>query len=403
MILPWGTDAPIYHWPIATGALIAANVAVFVGQVNGVVDLDTWGLAIGAGLHPMQWVSHTFLHLGPLHLIGNMIFLWAFGMIVEGKLGLLPYLALYLAIGGLDGATVQLCLLGLDEPTVMAGASGCIFGLMATCLVWAPKNEITCYIVLRGFLRFFVFTWEAPIYLLSMLYIGMEILEIVFGAAVGLPVLAKVFTHLPGACWGFLLATVLVRANLADCEGWDLYSLIVKRRQLGRAWKRREERLDCQKRDRPKARHVSGNGENGPTPAQRSARAVQKVRELIDLGDFDSAVQAFDKSARTLPDWPSEPDLLALIKAFHAQQAWVPSTPLMQWYVRRFPDRADRVRLKLAQILIRDRQRPAHALRILSEAPEGSLPPDLERIRRQLEQQARGMLEEGVLELEEDY
>ena len=60
------------------------------------------------------------------------------------------------------------------------------------------------------------------------------------------------------------------------------------------------------------------------------------------------------------------------------------------------------MRVKLAQILIRDFQRPVAALRVLEEIPPGSLPADLEAARARLAREAQQMLEEGVLELEGD-
>jgi membrane associated rhomboid family serine protease len=56
-------------------------------------------LQYGAGLKPWQWMTSIFMHAGIGHLLGNMIFLWAFGLIVEGKIGWLPFTLLYLAIG----------------------------------------------------------------------------------------------------------------------------------------------------------------------------------------------------------------------------------------------------------------------------------------------------------------
>ncbi|HEU5118612.1 MAG TPA: rhomboid family intramembrane serine protease, partial [Isosphaeraceae bacterium] len=61
MLLPWGTDAPVYHWPVATAGLILTNIAIFVGEATGTVDADSWSLALGHGLHPAQWISHAFL------------------------------------------------------------------------------------------------------------------------------------------------------------------------------------------------------------------------------------------------------------------------------------------------------------------------------------------------------
>ena len=94
IIIPTGTDAPIYHWPRATVAMIVLNVAAFVAVPPpsdrrfddddevveaAVSNFDRYALTLGDGLHPVQWVTHNFLHNDVFHLIGNLVFLWAFG------------------------------------------------------------------------------------------------------------------------------------------------------------------------------------------------------------------------------------------------------------------------------------------------------------------------------------
>ena len=37
------------------------------------------------------------MHGGLMHLLGNMLFLWAFGLVVEGEIGSLRFVALYYA------------------------------------------------------------------------------------------------------------------------------------------------------------------------------------------------------------------------------------------------------------------------------------------------------------------
>src|SRR3954449_1261478 len=156
LIIPTGTDAPIYHWPYMTVGLIVLNIAVFLAvpplpsdirldeneEVAEVVvsKFDRYALTLGDGLHPVQWLTHNFLHYGILHLAGNMLFLWAFGIVVEGKLGALKYLATYLAIGTLHGALVQSLLLRSGLEGNAAAASAVVFGLLAICMVWAPRN-----------------------------------------------------------------------------------------------------------------------------------------------------------------------------------------------------------------------------------------------------------------------
>jgi membrane associated rhomboid family serine protease len=106
MIIPWGTDAPLYHRPYATIAMMAINVLVFF-----VVPRDAYAdyvLILGDGVHPVQWLTNNFLHSGIVHLVGNMIFLWTFGLVVEGKLGWLRFTAVYLLLGVTESAAMQL-------------------------------------------------------------------------------------------------------------------------------------------------------------------------------------------------------------------------------------------------------------------------------------------------------
>jgi membrane associated rhomboid family serine protease len=103
MLIPLNTDAPIYHFPFACIAMIIVNLVTFLatgwGQMENVDQWGSWALAYGDGLHPVQWITSNFIHMGLAHLIGNMIFLWGFGLVVEGKLGWWRFLLAYLCIG----------------------------------------------------------------------------------------------------------------------------------------------------------------------------------------------------------------------------------------------------------------------------------------------------------------
>src|SRR5271166_4494369 len=148
MLLPWGSDAPLYHRPVATIVLIVLCSVSFLAFPAH--KYEDWALVLGEGVHPVQWVTNLFMHDGWDHLIGNMVFLWVFGIIVEGKLGWWAFLLAFLGIGVMESAGTQI-LIHPEEPIHMVGASGAIYGLLAMCLVWAPKNEIHCL----AFFRFF--------------------------------------------------------------------------------------------------------------------------------------------------------------------------------------------------------------------------------------------------------
>ena len=92
-----------------------------------------------------------------------------------------------------------------------------------------------------------------------------------------------------------------------------------------------------------------------------------------------------------------------MIKAIPRPRAEADSIRLMRDHCRYYPADSPKIRLKLAQVLIRNAHRPVAALRTLQEISAGSLPADLERAaRRKLVLQAERMREEGVIEVEEE-
>ena len=305
IVIPMGTDAPIYHWPYATVGMILLNVVlIFVIPPSRTTRnptrttrwwpnrsslsqlLDRYALALGDGLHhPVQWLTHNFLHYGFLHLAGTLLFLWAFGIVVEGKLGALKYLATYLAIGTLHGAFVQILLLrsGLDGHA--AGASAVVYGLLAVCMIWAPRNELNCTIILPIGFRILVFHREFYYTTVALFYLGGQILGLVFWGGFAGQIMISEMGHLSGALWGSVIAILILKLGLVDCEGWDAFSLWAKHRELGRQWKARGERLDREKENsKASIRHAmkalkkkERNAETDqPSLEERAAVAVRR-------------------------------------------------------------------------------------------------------------------------------
>jgi membrane associated rhomboid family serine protease len=377
-----------------------------------VSNFERYALALGDGLHPVQWVTHNFLHYGVVHLAGNLLFLWAFGIVVEGKLGALKYLLTYLAIGTLHGALVQTLMLRSSLDGHAAGASAIVYGLLAVCMIWAPRNELNCTAILLVGFRTFVFHWDLHYTTVALFYVGTQVLGLVFwGGLVGHPVISEM-GHLSGAFWGAVMAIALLKLGLVDCENWDLFSLWAKRRKLSHAWKKREERLDRQEESlrlsikaRSRARFSNDDGgyqDERPNQDERAAVAVRRIETLIDEGDITGALSAYDKAARMFFNWPPQTDHYKMIKDLHAHGAEADSVRLMRDYCRYYPGESSKVRLRLAQILIRNCQRPVAALRVLEEIQPGSLPADLEAVRQKLFRKAQEMRETGVVELEGD-
>jgi membrane associated rhomboid family serine protease len=85
------------------------------------------------------------------HIIGNMVFLWAFGPEVEDAMGPLRYLIFYL-VGGVVSMLAQVA----ATPTSTIpnlGASGAIAAVMGAFVVTYPRDQIKSLLVIFVFVR----------------------------------------------------------------------------------------------------------------------------------------------------------------------------------------------------------------------------------------------------------
>ncbi|MFN0051852.1 MAG: rhomboid family intramembrane serine protease [Planctomycetales bacterium] len=223
MLIPWKAETPSYsgathigHFPWVTIGLIIGNVVTYFLTGWGDPDLILpWSLEYGNGMHPVQWISHLFMHMEALHLIGNMLFLWVFGMVVEGRLGWWKFLLVYLGLGIAEGLFEQLATFWFEEGFA-AGASGAIYGLLAMSLIWAPDTEIQWLLIVRSFgMRAAWDEVQIPVLGMAVIYIGMDILTALFANfRVGTATL-----HVIGAVLGGIGAVALLRLRWVDCEG----------------------------------------------------------------------------------------------------------------------------------------------------------------------------------------
>ncbi|MDG3005644.1 rhomboid family intramembrane serine protease [Paludisphaera mucosa] len=397
MIIPWGTDAPIYHRPYATIAVMIACVLVFAADPYH--RHTEWMLALGDGIHPVQWVTNIFMHADIMHLLGNLLFLWAFGIIVEGKLGAIGFLAVYLAMGVFQSGSIQL----LADPAGsqhMLGASGAIYGLMALCMIWAPRNDLYCVVILSGFMRLLIFQPEIPILWFAAFYIAWEVLVAsLTSASVQALAVSSALAHASGALGGVIVGLVLLKFDLVDCEGWDLLSRMKHGRTgtMNKTSKRTPHRSMVEKVQKKvaKAKKAKAAGEAPDLVALRT------LRGHLDADETEAAMGFYRSTRRRLKGWrPPDPERVDLIKALVAAQAWDDAVGVMQAYLDESNLPSPKIRLKLAEVLIRRLDRPVAGLRTLERVGETDLPSNLVDGRRKLVALAEQIRDEGVLELD---
>jgi membrane associated rhomboid family serine protease len=410
MIIPWGTDAPIYHRPFATIALIAINVLLFFVIPGDAYD--GYVLVVGDGVRPVQWLTNNFLHSGFFHLAGNMIFLWTFGFVVEGKLGWVRFLIIYLLLGVSESAAMQL-LLPSEHEVSMLGSSTIVFGLMGMCLVWAPRNEVTCIV----WLRFTPMEFDLSILWFAAMYIALDVFTgglsgILKASITNLSpgvIIALELDHTFGAILGILVGAAMLKLGWVDCENWDIFAVLGRRtgKPKSREPRTRKSRrlVSSEYRTHEKSRSKRKDKGRGAEPSgeDRSGIVLQSLRRHLELGETEAALAVYHKARRSPSGWqPPERDWRDLIEALIEVQAWDASLIVMRDYIRELAEPSPRVRLKLAQILMQKQGRPQQALKVLGQIRDGSLPANLESIRQQLLRHAEAMREDGPLELDED-
>ena len=191
------------RFPLITVFLIAANALVFFFEVSLsarelTVFITNWGFTpstlfggagapppplgvpgVGAGIVPgtVTLITSTFIHAGPLHIIGNKLFLWVFGDNVEDRLGRLPFRAFYLLAG--IGANVTHALAGPGSEVPVIGASGAVAGVLGAYFIAYPRARVTSLVFLGVFVTvarvpavIFLVLWFAYQLLMGLLAIG---------------------------------------------------------------------------------------------------------------------------------------------------------------------------------------------------------------------------------------
>lgn len=122
------TTAVYIYTSIAGGNWLNTSPSMIYsyGQVNLFVFQGEW----------WQLFTAIFIHASIAHIVGNMLFLFIFGLRAEEMFSLPEYLGIYL-VGGLVGNVLSLA---FGPYFVSVGASGAIFALFGACVVYNRRS-----------------------------------------------------------------------------------------------------------------------------------------------------------------------------------------------------------------------------------------------------------------------
>ena len=207
---------------------IAVILAFLGGNEEAVLR---YALSAGDRFEATQLVTHIFLHAGPPHLIGNMIFLLVFGAAINGAVGGLAYTFIYLGLGVLAGLA-GFVLPGMSDTSasLVVGASGAISGLAGMYLVLFPRHDIHMVVWFRifWFFRPLLKTFAVTGIYAVLFFTAFDILALALrwqgDVAHGM--------HVAGFASGFILGLILLLTGAVRSKGYDLLTWV-----LGDRWR----------------------------------------------------------------------------------------------------------------------------------------------------------------------
>lgn len=206
-MFPLRDDRPTYSPPVVTTLLIVACAFVFLHELT--LDeytrdyfITRYGV-VPARFHPVTLVTSMFLHGGWSHIVGNMLFLWAFGKSLEDAMGHTKFLGFYLICGIAAGITHVFFNYSSAMPTV--GASGAIAGVMGAYLIKFPRARIHTLV----FVLFFLTTVDIPAAFILLYWFVAQLLS-------GYGSIAHTHVTDTGVAWfahigGFITGMILVQ------------------------------------------------------------------------------------------------------------------------------------------------------------------------------------------------
>jgi membrane associated rhomboid family serine protease len=379
-LVPVNSDAPMYHYPLMTVGLIATNIVTFVATEWGFGPLaKEWILEFGPGYEPSQWLTYSFVHFGPMHLLFNMVFLWAFGMIIEGKIGWWKFLTLYLAVGVGGGIIMQWWMQNsVGAPFGIGGASVAVFALMGICLIWSPLNDLQCVMVWWNR----TIEFDVPVVWFS----GLCIVKELFVSGAGQFQMGSAFAHTVGAAIGLGAGVAMLKHKLVNCEEWDVFSVAKGRHQKSYFARFR--------------RSESPATEQSEAIAEQQRNDAEDLRAALASQDWLSAWKTYERNPNRARKLLASSDKLCRIaNGLYRFHLYAKAADAFYAVLEQPADPKPEIRLKLAAILTEIQQRPKAALRVLRPLRNDQLPGRLSEKLKQIKRMATRMIDEGCMEI----
>lgn len=210
LIMAVSSAYPLIKGKRAVIFLVSGNFAVFFGMIflyftwisefyHVLYDLIFFPSDL-VGLRIYTSISSAFLHIDPMHILMNMVFLFLLGFPLEIKAGSRKVIIVYL-LSAIGGSFLYALLSPSNTPAL--GASGAISGLMGALLALYPRDEIPMFLGP-------VFMRRVPVYFAAGIFFVTEVAYALVSSGDGVAHTA----HIGGLVAGMLVGMAVSKFSL---------------------------------------------------------------------------------------------------------------------------------------------------------------------------------------------
>ena len=156
--------------------------------------------------NPVTMVTSSFSHGSWEHLIGNLLFFYAFAAAVELIVGSLAFAGVIMAIVFGTSISYSLAMMSVENPLPTVGLSGVVMGMIAMLAFFMPTAKVRCFywILVK------IGTVAVSAWVLALIYIGLDVYTLFTQEEMGG---INLVAHVSGALIGFVLGLVFFRRH----------------------------------------------------------------------------------------------------------------------------------------------------------------------------------------------
>lgn len=182
----------------------------YVGYTRSVPDFQTKKLwYVPDSWNPVTMVTATFSHGSWDHLVGNLLFFYAFAAAIELIIGSVALFGVIIAMAFGTNVAYSLAMLSAANPLPTVGLSGIVMGMITMLTYFLPTAKIRCFY----WFLIKIGTVAVSAWLLALIYIGVDVYTLLSQEEMGG---INLVAHVSGAFLGLVLGFAFFRRQKRD-------------------------------------------------------------------------------------------------------------------------------------------------------------------------------------------